>query len=322
MDLSNDRERGLLHAMRYSTGNKWRLALGLICTLAFILSSCQANLNQKPSPAVSAQGSSIASTPVAGAIPAPTPAETRTPTHLMENTSPVPTSAIPSLQCPRTILFFGDSRLGAVGISFVENIKQLIGPCYSLINASFWAHTAVWGSAHLQERVIARGPDVVGLWWGANDFNGCNGTTDQATNLPDRAKFNDRLSVYITAMRSQIETLSALGTPVYVFDEPRVAGGLLPYAVEDKYGNVSAYDYNHLCPWNWVSDAVAQAQKQLVMDESAHGQKVFLVDVWQLYMDDGTLPDMYSTDVVHPGSVGRQKIAELFIKAFQANSQP
>jgi lysophospholipase L1-like esterase len=218
-------------------------------------------------------------------------------------------------------LFYGDSRLGAMGISFVENIKKLIGSCYNLINISFWAHTAVWGSSQLQNNVISKNPDEVVLWWGANDFNGCNGTTDQTTNLPDNAKFKAHLTEYLSAMKSQIETLLGLGKTVYVFDEPRVNGGQLPWAIEDKYGNVSNYDYKHLCSWNWVSDAVAAAQKQLVTDESANGHKVILVDVWQLYMDEGTLPDMYSTDVVHPGSAGREKIAELFLKAYQAYSQ-
>ena len=67
---------------------------------------------------------------------------------------------------------------------------------------------------------------------------------------------------------------------------------------------------------------MANAQKQLVSNEIAIGHKVILVDVWQLYMDGGTLPDMYSTDVVHPGSVGREMIAELFSKAYQAYSHP
>ena len=228
----------------------------------------------------------------------------------------------PTIKCPRTILFYGDSRLGALGVSFLENIKDKIGPCYDLINASFWAHTAVWGAANLQDMVILKKPDAVALWWGANDFNGCNGTTDPTTDLPDKTRFNIHLTAYISALRNQIETLSGLGIPVYVFDEPRVNGGRLPWAFEDDNGNVTGYDHNHLCSWDWVSDAVTQAQKQLVIDERRSGNQVFLVDVWQLYMNDGALPGMYSEDVVHPGSLGRKEIAELFIKTFQDNSLP
>lgn len=239
------------------------------------------------------------------------------PTNEKPESQTIPVTS--TIKCPRTILFYGDSRLGALGISFVENIKKLIDPCYNLINASFWAHTAIWGAANLQNMVISKNPDEVALWWGANDFNGCNGTTDPVTNLPDKTKFNARLTAYLSAMKSQIETLSDLGKPVYVFDEPRVSGGLLPWAIEDDYGNVTRYDYKHLCSWDWVSDAVAQAQKNLVADERTVGRKVILVDVWQLYIEYGTLPDMYSNDVVHPGSLGREKIADLFIKAFQDN---
>jgi len=284
--------------------------------LALLLCSCQASPKGSPSPAAtgSPQGpAGITTLPSSNPTPA-TPAP-------QASASPALTAA-PTLACPQTIVFYGDSRLGNMGVSFVENIKGLIDPCYSLVSAAFWAHTAQWGSANLQEEVIARHPDIVALWWGANDFNDCNGTTDPDTDQPDQAKFNAHLETYLAAMKAMIETLAGLGKPVYVFDEPRVDGGRLPWAIEDSNGNVLSYDHNHLCAWDWVSDAVAAAQKQLVADEAAAGKQVFLVDVWQLYMDEGTLPDMYSTDVVHPGSLGREKIAELFMQVFQANAKP
>jgi len=247
---------------------------------------------------------------------------TQLPTDTPDESAVITNVATPTIKCPRTLLFYGDSRLGALGVSFVDNIKKLLAPCYNLINASYWAHTAQWGLANLQDKVVSRNPDDVALWWGANDFDGCNGTINPTTNMPDRVEFIARLSAYVSAMKSQIETLSGLGMSVYLFDEPRVNGGLLPWAIVDNNGKITGYDHNHLCSWNWVSDAVALAQKQLVADESAQGQKVTLVDVWQLYMDDGTLTGMYSTDVVHPGVVGREKIAELFISMYSRNHQP
>jgi lysophospholipase L1-like esterase len=291
-----------------------------------IFSSCQANSNNQSSQEITSGAATImaatGSQQNGVLLMTPSLLDTLPPVQTPEGSVSQAITAIPTIKCPATILFYGGSRLGNMGISFVENIKALINPCFNLISAAFWAHTAQWGSAHLQKEVVLKDPDVVALWWGANDFNGCNGTTDPNTDLPDNAKFNGRLKTYLSAMKSMIETLAGLGKPVYVFDEPRVNGGKLPWGIEDSNGNVTDYDHNHLCAWDWVSDAVAKSQKQLVADERGAGYKVVLVDVWQLYIDEGKLPEMYSTDVVHPGSAGREKIAELFLQVFQANSQP
>jgi lysophospholipase L1-like esterase len=297
----------------------------LIVVLAFILVSCQARSINGPGtgheiPIATTTYPKKTATIQAAQLSSPTPVPGRTEvvtfTPEILVTRPSGTSTV---ECPRTILFYGDSRLGALGVSFIDEAQKRLGACYKLINAAFWAHTAQWGAENLEARVISRNADDVALWWGANDFNGCNGTYDPNTDLPDANKFQSRLTAYISAMKSQIETLARLGKPVYIFDEPRVNGGRLPWAIVDEKGTISGYDHNHLCAWDWVSDAVAAAQKQLVMDETVRGFKVILVDVWQLYLDEGTLPDMYSTDVVHPGKTGRDKIAELFMEVYSPN---
>lgn len=292
----------------------------LILTVTCALSSCQSNPSAHP--VISTEVGNVQQVPIEPAgmptsMPIIQPQSTFVPNTATSYPGYTEVAAdTATITCPRTILFYGDSRMGGFGQSFVDDIADLIGPCYKLVLADYWGRTAEWGWNNFSEKVLAKNPNDVVLWWGGNDFGGCLQTTVYDTNLPYIAKFNAALGSYLSALKNQIDTLAELGKGVYVLNEPRVKGGLLPWAVIDSSGNIT-YDHNHLCPYDWVSDAMAEAQRQLVANEVAQGHNVILLDAWQLYMDNQGVEGMYSTDVVHAGSVGRQKLAELFMKNYQ-----
>lgn len=185
---------------------------------------------------------------------------------------------------------------------------------------NFLGRSARWGLQNLQVEVmqvevIDKNPDDVVIWWGVNDFMGCAGTTFPDTNLPNPAEFNYLLNRHITALQGQIEILAGLGKPVYVLNEPRMNGGLLPWTHFAQDGSV-VWELDHRCKFDWASDAIAQAQKQLVAEEAKKGLDVTLVDIWQLFMENQGVKGMYSLDIMHLGSVGREMTAELFLEVY------
>ncbi len=94
----------------------------------------------------------------------PAPVEAQQLTLTLAETETHSTAVISTHKCPRSIIFYGDSRLGVLRISFMYINKKLIGPCYVLVNATFQVHTAQWGLVKLFEVDRLLGYLVRVLW--------------------------------------------------------------------------------------------------------------------------------------------------------------
>lgn len=301
-------------------GNRWRnrkIVRLLTCPLlmAFfiqLLTACE------PVPSATATIHPSAPTVIPTAFPTPT-------------SSPSPTS-LPSLtpsEIPRrTYVFYGDSSLAVgdagdgkkhVGFSFVTNLGPMLAPSNTLITANYGGHTAQWGYEHLEEAVISHQPNVVTLWWGINDLDGCPGVFDRDTNKLLEYKVQALTEIHIQYLKLQIDTLLSHGIPVYLMTPLPVQMGQLPWTHLDENNNL-VWEVNHWCNFNSALFSLVQAQRVLAAQYAAKGQNVYLVDVWQLYMDHPDTDKMYM-DVVHPASNGAQLIAEAWLKVFEASQR-
>jgi lysophospholipase L1-like esterase len=246
--------------------------------------------------------------------------------------SPVPTITL-SLPTQteiiaQNIVFFGDSALAVgeagdgedhVGFSFVSNLSNMLSSSYTLITANYGGRTAKWGFSNLDNAVIEYQPDVVTLWWGLNDLGGCPGIFDRETNEILPYMVDALVAEHIHYLGLQIDALIDRGVPVYVMTPLPVLLGNLPWSHFDENNNL-IWEDNRWCNYNLGLQTLAQAQRDLVTQYRINGAKVFLVDVWQIYMDHPDADKMYM-DVVHPASYGVQLIAEGWLKTFEESQR-
>lgn len=225
---------------------------------------------------------------------------------------------------PQTLVFYGDSSLAIgdagdgrehVGFSFVSNLQPMLDSIFTLITANYGGRTAKWAYEHLEENALIYEPNIVTLWWGFDDMGGCPGTFDRETNKFILNKAEAIITEHIRYLNQIIETLLAQNIPTFVLT-PIPANGWLQWSHLEDYQIV--WEEGRWCDFNQGLQLLAQAQRDLVSQYSSSGNPVFLVDVWQIYMDNPGMEKMYM-DVVHPASNGAKLIAERWLEVYEEN---
>ncbi|MGB8215139.1 MAG: SGNH/GDSL hydrolase family protein [Anaerolineales bacterium] len=281
------------------------IPLALICTM--LLAGCAA----APSALPQANPSSTPSS-----IPTLTPLPTLTPTP---TTPPIP-SPTPT-ERPLTLAFYGDSllkvgdasRADSVGFSIVDVLRSQVNSADQIIVSNHGGRNAEWGYQNLQMYILNDKPDVVTLWWGLNDLDGCPGIFDRATKQIIQYKLAALLNQHLTYMTMQINALLAAGIPVIVIT-PIPVLGTLPWS---HFGpdNSLVWENDTRCDFNLGLEQLVAAQRTLVAGFKAVQKPVYLVDAWQVYQDHPNTADMYM-DIVHPGAQGAQLIAQQWLEVF------
>jgi lysophospholipase L1-like esterase len=250
--------------------------------------------------------------------PTLSPTKTFTPTPTISST-PTRFPARKSL----TLLFYGDSVLkvgdaskqGSVGFSIVDVLRTVITPADQFITANHGGRTAKWGYENLNANVLVNNPNLVTLWWGMNDLDGCPGIYDPTTNilLPDNltALIND----HINYMQLQIDTLLERNIPVIVIT-PMPVNGTFPWTHFDANNNL-VWEDDHRCDFNAGLGQLVEAQRKMVAGYAAMQKPVYLVDAWQIYKDHPNSDNMYM-DIVHPGAYGAEIIAQGWLQVYQS----
>jgi lysophospholipase L1-like esterase len=258
------------------------------------------------------------------AYPSPSRTFSPTPTH-----SPTPTPTLPSppsptpTERPVKLVFYGDSVLkvgdvskeGSVGFSIVDVLRADLPPGDQIITSNHGGRKAKWGYENLQANVLVNKPDLVTLWWGLNDLNGCPGIFDRATNKLLLYELTAMIDDHIHYMKLQIDTFLKANIPVIVIT-PMPVLGTLPWSHFDK-NNQLVWENDYRCDFNLGLEQLVDAQRQMVADYAAAQEPVFLVDAWQIYKDHPNSDNMYM-DIVHPGQYGAEIIAGGWLQIFKS----
>ena len=252
--------------------------------------------------------------------PSPSPSKTFTP-------SPTPTRpATPSLtptERPLTLVFYGDSilkvgdvsRESNVGFSIVDVLRTKLNLADQIITSNHGGRKAKWGYENLDANVLAYKPDLVTIWWGLNDLNGCPGIFDQATDKLLPYELTALINDHLLYMKMQIDAILKTNVPVIVIT-PMPILGTLPWSHIEP-DNQLVWDNDHRCDFNAGLEQLVEAQRTLVADYAAGQKPVYLVDAWQIYKDHPNTDNMYM-DIVHPGQYGAELIAEGWLQIFQS----
>jgi lysophospholipase L1-like esterase len=267
-----------------------------------------------------------ASNPAGGrGTPSPTRSATRSETIAPTSTrTPSPTiTATPTAtrKWPLTVVFYGDSllKIGEVGrqakwsFSFVDNLREKLDPAYNLIVANYGGRGAGWAAKNIESTVLPLEPDMVTLWWGFNDLLGCGGFFNRATNMVIPANLDNLVARHIQGLRAIADRLLENGTGVLILTSIPVHGKLPWTHLDENYHLVWELDY--WCEYNIGLERLASAQRTLVEEYAAEGKAVFLADIWVLFQEQGGTEGMY-LDLMHPGTLGAEKIAEEWIRVF------
>ena len=262
----------------------------------------------------------VLTTPTATATLTPTPTASSTPTVTFTPTA----TEIPYL----TLVFYGDSdtAVGEMGdgkkhggYSYVTDLSPMLPVSYTLVISNHGGRTAKWGYNHLEDDVLNFHPDVVTVWWGLNDLYSCPGIFDRGSNRLIQYQLDLLVAEHTRYLKMQIDVLLAHGTSVYLMTTFPVLVGQLPWSHIDENNN-EVWEQGRWCNYNQGLIALVETQRKLVAQYQADGKKVYLVDIWQLYMDHPDLDGMYWDDV-HPGSYGAQLIAKEWFKVFEASQK-
>ena len=258
--------------------------------------------------------------PATPALPSESPTDTPTVTQAPTvSTTPTATEIL-----PQTLVFYGDSSLAIgdagdgtdhVGFSFVTNLEGMLNPADTVVVANYGGRTAKWAYEHLEEYVLSYQPDVVTLWWGFDDMGGCPGTFDRDTNQQLMYKVEAIVEGHIHYMKLLIDALLERNVLVLVMTPVPAYTGQLPWSHLDE--NYILVWEDTFCSFNLSLQFLVLAQRSLVSEYEALGKPVYLVDVWQIYMDHPDTEKMYM-DVVHPASVGAQLIAEGWLDVYES----
>jgi lysophospholipase L1-like esterase len=222
-----------------------------------------------------------------------------------------------------TLLFYGDSVLkvgdaskqGSVGFSIVDVLRTVITPADQFITANHGGRTAKWGYENLNANVLVNNPDLVTLWWGMNDLDGCPGIYDPATNILLPYKLTALINDHINYMQLQIDTLLERNIPVIVIT-PMPVNGTFPWTHFDANNNL-VWEDDHRCDFNAGLGQLVEAQRKMVAGYAAMQKPVYLVDAWQIYKDHPNSDNMYM-DIVHPGAYGAEIIAQGWLQVYQS----
>jgi lysophospholipase L1-like esterase len=192
----------------------------------------------------------------------------------------------------------------------------MLDPLYILVTANFGGHNAKWAYEHLEEKVLYFQPNAVTLWWGFDDMGGCPGIFDRDTNKLVGYKVDAIVTEHVRYLRLLIDALHEHNIPVFVMTPIPALQGQLPWSHLDEKNNI-VWEEGRWCNFNQGLQLLVQAQKDLVAQYASLGKPVYLVDVWQIYLDHPDTEKMYM-DVVHPASNGVQLIAERWLEVFEA----
>ncbi len=259
-------------------------------------------------------------------IPFPYPSRTfspsSTPTPTLTPTPTPPATVTPTLtERPLTLVFYGDSVLkvgdvnkeSSLGFSIVDVLRSDLPSADQIITSNHGGRNAMWGYENLAANVLVYKPDLVTLWWGLNDLNGCPGIFSQATNELLPYELTAMVNNHIHYMKLQIDSLLDTNVPVIVIT-PIPVLGTLPWSHFD-HNNQLVWENNHRCDFNLGLEQLVEAQRQMVADYAAVQKPVYLVDAWQIYKDHPNSDNMYM-DIVHPGQDGAEIIAEGWLQVF------
>ncbi len=259
------------------------------------------------------------STPSLFPSPTSTPTETPSPTATATLTWTASPSATPR---PLILVFYGDSvlkvgdasRPDSAGFSIIDPLKSQLPSIDQVIVENHGGHNMQGAFEHLQENTLQYNPDLVTLWWGMNDLNGCPGIFDRATNLLVPKKLNTLLQGHIQALQASVDALLSADISVIVITPIPVLGEL-PWSHLTPTGQLVWEDSS--CDFNQGLSQLAAAQRDLVAAYAADGKPVYLVDAWQVYEQHLNSGKMYM-DSVHPASHGAQLIADEWLRVFQS----
>jgi lysophospholipase L1-like esterase len=180
-------------------------------------------------------------------------------------------------------------------------------------HGQLWRAGAKWGYENWEQDVLPYHPDIVTIWWGFNDLQGCGGFFDEQTDALVQYKLQGRIDENIRYLQMQIDALLDKKIAVYVMTAMPITGDL-PWSRLDSNLKL-IWDYSHHCNYNLGLKQLADAQRELVTTYA--GRTVFLVDAWQIFMDHRTADGMY-VDIMHPGTKGAELLAEGWLRVFQS----
>jgi hypothetical protein len=248
--------------------------------------------------------------------PSKTSAPPSTPT-LSSTTTPTPTEK------PLTLVFYGDSilkvgdasRAGSVGFSIVDVLRTNLTPADQIVTSNHGGRKARWGYENLDANVLINKPDLVTIWWGLNDLNGCPGIFDRATNKLLQYELTAMIDDHLHYMNLQIDAILKTNIPIIVIT-PIPVLGTLPWSHFDQ-NNQLVWENNHRCDFNLGLEQLVEAQRTMVANYAAEQKPVYLVDAWQIFKDHPNSDNMYM-DIVHPGEYGAEIIADGWLHVFQS----
>ena len=267
-----------------------------------------------------AASSSITPTAILIKTPFHSPSKTSTPS----STPTLSSTTTPTLtERPLTLVFYGDSilkvgdasRSGSVGFSIVDVLRTDLIPADQIITSNHGGRKAKWGYENLDANVLINKPDIVTIWWGLNDLNGCPGIFDQATNKLLQYELTAMIDDHLHYMNLQIDAILKTNIPIIVIT-PIPVLGTLPWSHFDQ-NNQLVWENDHRCDFTLGLEQLVEAQRKMVANYAAEQKPVYVVDAWQIYKDHPNSDNMYM-DIVHPGEYGAEIIAEGWLHVFQS----
>ena len=261
-------------------------------------------------------------------IPAPTQGTTPSPSSAItlsaSSTATIPpTPTLPPPEKPLTLVFYGDSilkvgdagRSGSVGFSIVDALRTKLNSADQIITSNHGGRKAKWGYENLDANTLVYKPDLVTVWWGINDLNGCPGIFDRATNKLVPYELSALINEHIHYMELQIEAILKTNSPVIIIT-PMPVLGTLPWSHLDP-NNELVWENNSRCNFDLGLEQLVEAQRKMVAGYRTGQKPVYLVDAWQIYKDHPNTDNMYM-DIIHPGAQGAELIAEEWLQVFQS----
>ena len=82
-----------------------------------------------------------------------------------------------------------------------------LNPADQIITSNHGGRKAKWGYENLDANVLVYKPDLVTLWWGMNDLNGCPGIFDRTSNKLLQYELTAMINDHMHYMQLQIDAL-------------------------------------------------------------------------------------------------------------------
>ena len=214
---------------------------------------------------------SPAAIPTIAIIETPSPSPSKTFSPSATATLPATPTLTPT-EGPLTLVFYGDSvlkvgdvsRESNVGFSIVDVLRTKLTSADQIITSNHGGRKAQWGYENLDANVLVYKPDLVTIWWGLNDLNGCPGIFDQATDKLLPYELTALIHDHFIYMKLQIDAILKTNVPVIVIT-PIPVLGTLPWSHLEP-DNQLVWDDDHRCDFNLGLEQLVDAQRTLVVD--------------------------------------------------------